>query len=60
MTDRCVDYCSFGDIDGFAVSGLARSCLILCLLIHRKFTFGWLDWNRNEEGVFLNYNLLPE
>lgn len=32
-----------GDIDdGFAVA-LVRSCLILCLLIHRKFTFGLLD-----------------
>jgi len=39
-TDRCVDYCSSGDVDGFAVVALVRSSLILCLLIHRKFTFG--------------------
>lgn len=47
MIEGCVeenlDYCIFGVVDGIEVVAIVRSCLISCLLIHRKFTFRLLD-----------------
>lgn len=43
---RCISYSSFEDIDGFASVALMRASLILCFLIHRKFTSGCLVWKQ--------------